>query len=145
MFVTAVCVNVSRRRDVCFQCKLESRDLQGCGSFSLTERSNDIEAGLVRSSDAGYEALIRLYLLADKLQDLATANMVMDELIRFVSETDEVPKHLAVSLAYGSTTNTSILRALLRVITGSIVGQMPVQSSLQITTTRRNPSETLLS
>jgi hypothetical protein len=64
--------------------------------------------------DAGYEAMIRLYLLADKLQDLVTANMIMDELILFSSGAGGNPKHLAVSLAYSSTTNTSPLRKLLR-------------------------------
>ena len=53
-------------------------------------------------------------MLADKLQDLLTANMIMDELICFSSKTNEVPKHGSISLAYSSTASSSPLRTLLR-------------------------------
>lgn len=68
----------------------------------------------IRLSDEGCEALIKLYLLADKLQDLITANMIVDELIQFVTHTREIPKHMATSLAYESTARGSPLRMLLR-------------------------------
>lgn len=56
---------------------------------------NPARSGL---ANTGFEALIKLYLLADKLQDFATANVVMDQLIKFVAETGEIPKHMPTSL-----------------------------------------------
>lgn len=72
------------------------------------------EAARSELSDVGCEAFVKLYLLADKLQDLTTANMVIDELVRFVAKTTEVPKQALTSLAYDSTVSSSPLRALLR-------------------------------
>ena len=40
--------------------------------------------------------------------------MIMDELIKFVAQTGEIPKHGPTSLAYNSTADSSPLRALLR-------------------------------
>lgn len=88
--------------------------LVSIGTFCPVERFKEAETACIKLSDAGYEALIGLYLLADKLQDLATTNMIMDELIHFSFETSQNPKHRAVSLAYGSTPNTSPLRRLMR-------------------------------
>lgn len=60
--------------------------------------------------------LIRLYLLADKLQDLVTANMIINELIRFIAKDPEenFPKGAATTLAYNGTPKSSPLRRVLR-------------------------------
>lgn len=76
--------------------------------------SEDAEAARSELSDTGCEALIRLYLLADKLQDLITANAIVDELISLVAKTNEIPKQAPTSLAYDSTASSSPLRKLLR-------------------------------
>jgi hypothetical protein len=62
----------------------------------------------------GYEALIRLYLLADRLQDLKTANTAITELISFQWQVREVPEHEFVRIAYESTVKGNPLRILLR-------------------------------
>ena len=85
--------------------------LEVCPSAARDQMANPARSGL---ADAGSEALIKVYLLADKLQDLATANMIMDKLIKFVAQTGEIPKHGPTSLAYNSTADSSPLRALLR-------------------------------
>jgi hypothetical protein len=59
-----------------------------------------------------FEALIKLHLLADKLQDSEMMNMLIDELIRMVEEDGLIPNH--VSLIYSSTTRDSMLRVLVR-------------------------------
>ena len=82
--------------------------------FIRSDSSETAQAIGNRLSNAAFEALIRLYMLADKLQDLLTANMIMDELICFSSKTNEVPKHGSISLAYSSTASSSPLRTLLR-------------------------------
>lgn len=81
-----------------------------CVSGACCELAFPARGGL---ADSGFEALIKLYLLADKLQDLTTANMVMDELISFAAKTGEIPKHAPTSLVYNSTASSSPLRALL--------------------------------
>lgn len=64
--------------------------------------------------DQQTETLINVYLLADKLQDLATANIVIDELIRYGLEAEENPGFEAISIAYSATIHGSPLRRLLR-------------------------------
>jgi len=73
-----------------------------------------VEAAKIKLSAEGCEALINLYLLADKLQDLTTANMVIDELMRFVSITGRIPTHAATRFTYNSTASSNLLRMLLR-------------------------------
>jgi RNA recognition motif-containing protein len=63
---------------------------------------------------AGYEALIRLHLLADRLQDLTTANTAITELISFQWQVRAVPEHEFVRIAYESTVKGNPLRILLR-------------------------------
>jgi hypothetical protein len=82
-------------------------------SSSRSTSTNAREA-INRLSDAGSKALIKLYLLADKLQDLTTANMVMDELMDFVAKAAQIPRYTPTSLAYNSTAGSNPLRALLR-------------------------------
>lgn len=79
-----------------------------------TSRLSRVDAPKSGFSQTGFESLIKLYLLADKLQDLTTANMVMGELIRFAAQTNEIPRRAAISLAYDSTTESNPIRTLLR-------------------------------
>jgi hypothetical protein len=58
--------------------------------------------------------LARLYLLADKLNDIITTNLVMDEIIRLSDELLRVPCSKFVTLAYTSTVVRSPLRKVCR-------------------------------
>lgn len=64
--------------------------------------------------DEGFGALIRLYLLADKLQDLPTTNIVIDEIFQFSVWIGAVPSCAQISIAYSSTVEGCPLRALIR-------------------------------
>jgi hypothetical protein len=75
------------------------------------EKAEAARSGL---SDAGCEALIKTYLLADKLQDPTTVNLVLNGLIGFIGETTEIPKQAPITLAYNSTVSGNPLRTLLR-------------------------------
>lgn len=57
--------------------------------------------------------LIDLYLLADKLIDPVTANVVIDELISSTSKQPQLPGHPAISRVYSSTAAGNPLRNLL--------------------------------
>lgn len=59
-------------------------------------------------------ALIVLYLLADKLNDVPTTNLVMDEIIMLSEEVLDLPCSDSVTLAYNSTAAGSPLRKLCR-------------------------------
>lgn len=95
---------------------LDGYTLDGHQLYAFTTSAGSANAKIATSrlSKAGCTALIELYLLADKLQDFTTANMVMDELVQFIAETTELPKYALTSLVYNSTANNSPLRALLR-------------------------------
>ena len=60
-----------------------------------------------------FNALIRVYLLADKLQDPSAANMVIDEIIRFSDVADVVPDSHFWDV-YSRTPRNSPLRILMR-------------------------------
>lgn len=64
-------------------------------------------------ANVGFQALVRLYILSDKLQDLATANIAIDEIIRFSDITQALPAN-DFSHVYGNTPPNSPLRVLLR-------------------------------
>ena len=57
--------------------------------------------------------LIKLYILADRLQDLESANMIMDALVRCSDYHDDVPKAEICTLAYETTPPGSPLRKLM--------------------------------
>lgn len=65
-------------------------------------------------ADEHYDKLIKLYLLADKLQDIATTNMVMDKIEQFYRTTQVHPGQSTVYTVYHSTERGSPLRKLLR-------------------------------
>lgn len=60
------------------------------------------------------EGLVTLYLLADKLNDFITTNLVTDEIIRMSEELREIPNMACVTLAFNSTVVGSPLRRLCR-------------------------------
>lgn len=62
----------------------------------------------------GFIALVELYLMSDRLQDFITANLVIDELMRFQDVVQLVPHNSTVSLAYSHTVKNSPLRRLMR-------------------------------
>lgn len=59
-----------------------------------------------------FEALIRLFLLADKLKDPQMKNLAVDEIVRMVDKDGLIPAH--VNLVYKSTARDSVLRELFR-------------------------------
>jgi hypothetical protein len=68
----------------------------------------------IELADIHYKALINVYLLADKLRDISTANNVLDKIKHFLVITDVHPGKEAISIAYQSTTEGNPLRRLLR-------------------------------
>ena len=65
-------------------------------------------------ADLVFEKLIRLYLLAERLIDFKTANMVVAEIVRASRLLGCIPTQSPTSLAYASTVEGSPLRRLLR-------------------------------
>jgi hypothetical protein len=65
-------------------------------------------------ADNPFKGLITLYLLADKLNDAITANLVADEIIHMSEELDKIPNSVCVNLAFQSTVIGSPLRKLCR-------------------------------
>lgn len=86
------------------------------GLDNLVKRERDSEQSADDNEyhpDGGrFEALIRLYLLASKLQDADMMNSAIDELVRMVDEDGLVPTQ--VNLVYSSTKRGDPLRALVR-------------------------------
>lgn len=66
--------------------------------------------------DTIFTKFIELYVLAQKMIDFQTANMVIDEIIRFreTAKVVPVPMQAAISLAYKFTVKNDPLRRLLR-------------------------------
>lgn len=65
-------------------------------------------------SNMAYEGLVKVYIVADKLQDLAMTNSVMDTIMHVGFHFGLNPKAAPVHLAYASTAPGSPLRAYLR-------------------------------
>lgn len=57
---------------------------------------------------------MRLYLLADQLRDVVTANLVIDEMIRIALETHSYPSLTRAADVYSNTATSSPLRRLVR-------------------------------
>lgn len=64
--------------------------------------------------DGVFTNLVRLYLLAEYMEDPQTANLAINEIVRFTSLTNMILTDTAVSLAIASTTEKDPLRLLLR-------------------------------
>jgi hypothetical protein len=73
--------------------------------------SDDLSVG--ETSDH-YTALIKLYVLADKVIDHTSANKVIDRILTYQNETRMLPRTAQVGMGYGLTTGGSPLRALMR-------------------------------
>lgn len=66
--------------------------------------------------DAHAKALIKVWVLADKLVDSETTNLVMDKLVEFCTGMYEFPDVSCFNLAYGFTARGSPLRSFLCVL-----------------------------
>lgn len=66
------------------------------------------------TNDQRYRFLSELYFLADKLMDPTSANLAIDEMIRFAQESHFYPSLNIVRLIYKSTPRGSPLRKLVR-------------------------------
>jgi hypothetical protein len=66
------------------------------------------------SADDGFRALIHLYLLADRLQDIATANMIIDEIIQYSDIVRAAPGSQNYDHIYKHTAPHNPLRILMR-------------------------------
>lgn len=76
-------------------------------STSFAEEDDDV-------SDARTRVLIKLYVLADKLIDPNTANLVIDELVRHVDGLSFLPSPFFLKIVYQCTPKGSPLRAIFR-------------------------------
>lgn len=88
-----------------------------CSEAELQERADEDErdpSELEGSHERHIEDLYKLYLIADKLQDLATTNIVIDEIIRYRNSTVRIPSNQAVRLAYEATAHGNPIRRLSR-------------------------------
>ena len=65
-------------------------------------------------ADLHYEALVRLYVLADTLQDVVTCNMVADSIEQFFDITKVHPGKVPIAAVYESTVEGNSLRKLMR-------------------------------
>jgi hypothetical protein len=61
-----------------------------------------------------FKVLIKLYILADKLEDLESVNVILDSIIRFSDESNEIPNDHLKKDVYNLTPPSSPLRTLLR-------------------------------
>lgn len=88
------------------------------GQEGLKHYADDIkliaEPDRVDKANAGFQQLIRVYLLADKLQDLVTTNVAIDEIMRFSDISGRVPCSDNYHHVYDNTMPRSPLRALMR-------------------------------
>lgn len=88
---------------------LSERDLNAHMDKALEENTQlDVQAY------GQMDALVKLYLIADKLQDLTTVNIAIDEIVRFSHSTQRNPYHSTIRIAYEATTHGSPLRRLIR-------------------------------
>lgn len=88
------------------------RSEQDCAAAVESEQAQQTEYS--GSDTEQFDLLIKVYFLADKLQDPSTANAVIDEIVDFGEETRQMPSVQAINLAYRSTVHGHPLRKLLR-------------------------------
>jgi len=80
-----------------------------------TGRDNNHKTPYSTACDAHFTTLARIHILADKLGDPTTANLVIDEFVNCASyETTYNPSDKVVNLIYRSTVHGSPLRRLMR-------------------------------
>jgi hypothetical protein len=103
--------------DVCDDKKEDTTDAFELSLKECDKRSADREKEVnpcLTACDAHYLSLAKLYLLADKLHDLTTANLVMDEFVRSSFWMVYNPPDKVVNLVYESSVHGNPLRRLLR-------------------------------
>jgi hypothetical protein len=64
--------------------------------------------------DEHFQMLVELYLLTDRLQDVKTANVVIDEIVRFSCQEMENPGDRVIHLVYEATVHGNPLRKWVR-------------------------------
>ena len=74
------------------------------------QRQNLEPANYSRYLDEHFHVLVNVYLLADRLQDIQTANAVIDEIVRFGRKEEENPNSPVIFLIYGATVHGNPLR-----------------------------------
>lgn len=79
----------------------------------LADREKN-ETPYMTACESHYHDLVRLYVLADRLHDLTTANLVMDEFLHATFSVEYNPSDVVVNSVYKSTTHGNPLRRLLR-------------------------------
>lgn len=70
--------------------------------------------GLVTKVQSHYSDLVNLYILADKLQDLKSANLIMDRILQFDDDVPKMPRVDLIRRIWTKTPSTSPLRAMVR-------------------------------
>lgn len=98
----------------CDNMVLNGRKLRVTADHKCPDACAQYDLRKIELADHHYKALISLYLLADKLQDIVTANKVMDKIDSFHTITEVHPGKEPISIAYQSTVEGSPLRKLLR-------------------------------
>lgn len=79
-----------------------------------TDDDEEVGPEKCRKREQMFDTLIGVYILADKYEDLAGANRVIDQIIRFSHETELLPQLGAINQAYEWSLEGSPLRKLLR-------------------------------
>jgi hypothetical protein len=86
------------------------------GAGGLVKKQYDSEPSAEKSEDdhdgGRFEALIKLHLIASRLQDFGMMNSAVDELVRMIDEDSLIP--MQVNLVYSSAKRGDPLRALIR-------------------------------
>ena len=78
------------------------------------QKAREEPSAYVSYIDQHFRVLAQLYLLAEKLQDIKTANLVMDEIQRFSSKERANADDEIISLVYEATVRGNLLRKWLR-------------------------------
>jgi hypothetical protein len=116
----AIRVDLTNETPDCDENEADQQEFEDTFKMSLEEcgkhHSSAAEAQTPFVSASGEQMfrLIQIYLQADKLQDLVTANLVMDELIRFVDTSNRTPGDGAVNHVYENIVHGNPLRMLMR-------------------------------
>nr|OQO21009.1 hypothetical protein B0A51_12873 [Rachicladosporium sp. CCFEE 5018] len=75
--------------------------------------SGEVDVASCENGSPDYSHLIRVYILADKLGDLAAANLCIDHLVAMCHAASELPSLEDIRIAYCNTTAGSKLRSLI--------------------------------
>lgn len=86
----------------------------GPESFWPPSRDNGDAESVKKVANEKFLCLTRLYVLADRFQDLQTANAIIDQIVVCSEESSQIPGFDPVTFAYGATTPRSPLRSLFR-------------------------------